>query len=256
MLLGLKHAALAVENLPRALLFYKKTLGLSPYHTNDKDWAMLSLGATTLSLVPQSYSLHPRHLGFTVEKKEDVFLWHKKISKTKGIGCAPVKKHRDGSVGFYFSDTEGNSLECIFIPYRSHNQNATKKKSTSSEARILVVHGSRHPSSKEFFENFLRDCRLHAPQYVWDLCYLEMQKPPLGSSLKKIASKKQITSIEVLPLFMAEGMHTTRDIPKIVRDFKVGLSLKRRKKLKIKIHPPLGTHDIVKDSLIAAVVLA
>jgi catechol 2,3-dioxygenase-like lactoylglutathione lyase family enzyme len=125
--IGLKHAALAVHNLPRALDFYTQHLDAKPYHVQDQDWAMVLVGHTSVSLVPydshptptRQAGRHPAHLGFVVSEPSEVQLWHKRLSLVPGIQAAPVVEHRDGSTGFYFSDTEGNALELIAIPLHS-----------------------------------------------------------------------------------------------------------------------------------------
>ena len=133
--MGLKHAALAVQNLDRALQFYCDHLDAKPYHVQDQDWAMVLVGTTSLSLVPCAHrvppeprmsGMHPAHLGFVVGTVEDVEKWHRRLSQVPDIQVAKMEEHRDGSVGFYFSDTEANSLELIAIPLHSKAHKPTE----------------------------------------------------------------------------------------------------------------------------------
>jgi catechol 2,3-dioxygenase-like lactoylglutathione lyase family enzyme len=122
--IGLNHAAIGVADLKRALEFYTTHLGFTPYYEGDADWAMVRMGNTTLSLlrqpalvateIPESY--HPSHLGVTVESKAIVETTWERFQRTLDGVVGKPKLHRDGSYGFYFQDTEGNTLEIIYIP--------------------------------------------------------------------------------------------------------------------------------------------
>ena len=76
--MGLRHAALPVRDLKRAVQFYVETLGFDPYLITDSDWAMVSLHGTTLSLVPYHEEnrarpkSHPAHVGVTFSTREKV----------------------------------------------------------------------------------------------------------------------------------------------------------------------------------------
>lgn len=121
-LTGITHVAITVNDLKRSIAFYTNHFGFKPYHTSDKDWAMLYLGNTTLSLVVHSETkadspegIHPAHFGITVDSPENVTKWHTALTK-KNITCSAPKLHRDKSFGFYLKDSEGNNLEVIYIP--------------------------------------------------------------------------------------------------------------------------------------------
>lgn len=76
-MLGLRHAAVPVSDLKRAVKFYCDVLGFAPYHTTDTDWAMVRHAGTTVSLVktpshavlspPPKPGHHPAHLGFLLD---------------------------------------------------------------------------------------------------------------------------------------------------------------------------------------------
>ncbi len=121
-LLGVRHAALVTRDLPRAIAFYRDVLGFAPYHVRDRDWAMVRLGGTTLSLIvapiPAEREVggsHHAHVGLNAPSPEAVDAWHAKLAALlPGIGRCT--QHRDGSYGFYFRDPDGNALELIHIP--------------------------------------------------------------------------------------------------------------------------------------------
>lgn len=109
--LGIRHAALGVRDLERALAFYRE-LGFEAYYAGDADWAMVEAGGTTLSLVHS----HPPHIGAVLDSPEAVDKLHAALARRKLPGLKAPVVHRDQSYGFYFTDTEGNQLEAIFIP--------------------------------------------------------------------------------------------------------------------------------------------
>ena len=166
--LGIRHAALPVSDLKRALDFWCNTLGFEPYHVSDVDWAMVCQGGTTLSFVKvgaaataagagqaerqqdpdapdfgyapgQARGVHPGHLGVVVLTPEDVDRTREKL-QAAGRRCGKPKLHRDGSYGFYFTDPDGNAVELIFIPARSYPGDSRKKPATPAE--LIARHQS------------------------------------------------------------------------------------------------------------------
>ena len=125
MTLGLRHAALPAKDLERAIRFYREAFDFEPYHISDKDWAMVTLAGTTLSFikVPPSApdvpapikGTHPSHVGICATTREEVdTLYQRALPLSRSVG--KPAEHRDGSYGFYLLDSEGNQIECIYIP--------------------------------------------------------------------------------------------------------------------------------------------
>jgi len=122
--MGVRHIALPVEDIGRALSFYSKNLGFHPYYETKpgEAWGMVSKSGTTISFLKfedkknifdKSLEGHAKHFGICVESKDQVDAYYKKLQQ---IGAHSLKLHRDGSYGFYIQDSEGNFLEIIFIP--------------------------------------------------------------------------------------------------------------------------------------------
>lgn len=85
---------------------------------------MLRRDGSTLSLIldPAAVpagkpgAVHPSHFGLNVDSPQAVDRWHRHLKDAGAPHVGAPKGHRDGSYGFYVRDTEGNSLEIIFIP--------------------------------------------------------------------------------------------------------------------------------------------
>lgn len=134
--LTVRHAAFPTRSLEAAIAFYRDVLGFQPYYVGSEDWAMLANGDTSISLIRAEVDRrgseakggsHHQHLGLTVPDRASVEAWHQRL-KTSGVrSVGKPSEHRDGSYGFYFRDLDGNPLELIFIPLRSHHQPAPKE---------------------------------------------------------------------------------------------------------------------------------
>jgi len=122
--MGVRHIALPVENIERALRFYSENLGFHQYYEtkSDEAWGMVSRSGTTISFLKfkdkrnifdKSIEGHAKHFGICVKSRDEVDAYYKRLQI---IGAHSLKLHRDGSYGFYLQDSEGNFLEVIFIP--------------------------------------------------------------------------------------------------------------------------------------------
>ena len=80
---------------------------------------------------------------------------------------------------------------------------------------LLVVHGSRLNYSKEFitdlFGQFEAQC-----DYPCDFGFMELVEPNIPTSINKLVSENEVDRLVVVPIFIAPGAHTTRDIPTIL----------------------------------------
>ncbi|HVJ65991.1 MAG TPA: VOC family protein [Bdellovibrionota bacterium] len=113
------HAALFVEDIPRASKFYKDVLDLNPVWEGDQDWSNFELGGDDLSLVKKKGAVHPPHLGFYVASLGDLHTMHARVKAT-GVKTESIDLHRDGTSSFYFRDLDNNLLEMIFDPRKDN----------------------------------------------------------------------------------------------------------------------------------------
>jgi sirohydrochlorin cobaltochelatase len=91
---------------------------------------------------------------------------------------------------------------------------ATNSNSNSKIGVLLVGHGSRLPYSKEVISQ-LADLYGQKSEYPVEVGFMEMSKPSIPTSLNKLA-QKGVEKIVVTPVFLAHGVHTTKDIPCIL----------------------------------------
>ncbi len=117
---GLRHLALRVTDVSRAVEFYSRVFGMRLMWQPDPDNAYLSSGCDNLALhrgktgKPTRQSLD--HLGFvvsTVGEVEEAYQW----ALTTGVEMAKaLARHRDGSVSFYIYDPDHNLIQVLYEP--------------------------------------------------------------------------------------------------------------------------------------------
>jgi sirohydrochlorin cobaltochelatase len=251
---GLKHAALAVYDLKRAQSFYE-SLGFKAYHDSDKDWLMLSFRETTLSLVKvaqeekikieKSSGVHPAHLGFLADSREEVDSFYKKIQARGDVLVSKVHEHRDLSYGFYFYDTEGNNLEFIHIPTLP-----IYNKLSHRELAVLWVHGSQKKEWAAPFDELILKLKTEDLRRHWTLAHLEGQGPRLESVVKEILDSESISTIKVIPLFLSVGKHVREDLSQSLDSLK---SL--YPEIKISLASSLLENEVFQDFLLQTCLL-
>jgi len=120
--LGLRHVALNVRDVQRALDFYSKVLGMKLEWMPDQDNAYLTSGQDNLALHKLPPGAEPgkvqtvHHIGFVVKRPENVDQWAERL-RSHGISLAQEPKtHRDGARSFYFYDPDGLLIQLIYHP--------------------------------------------------------------------------------------------------------------------------------------------
>lgn len=122
MFLGLRHVALNVRDIRKSLEFYSTILGMTLEWMPDQDNAYLTSGSDNLALhkMPagetpgKAQTLH--HIGFVVQRPEDVDEWAERIRQHEIPLAAEPKTHRDGARSFYFHDPDGLLIQLIYHP--------------------------------------------------------------------------------------------------------------------------------------------
>lgn len=241
-MIQLRHAAVGVGDLDRALRFYREILGFESYHTSDRDWAMVARGGTSVSLVV-AHGTHPDHLGVTLPDPAEVDRMRARLAAPES-GARQVsepKWHRDGSYGFYFKDPDGHQLECIFIPHLPRQEHPDR-------AILLVAHGSADPAWAEPFRAVLERVRRNAAGLEVRLAFLETMRPGVSEALSDLIQEKRPRSVDVVPLFLGTGAHARRDLPALIDPVRAA-----HPGVRIELRAPIGEDEAVQDALAQAV---
>ena len=80
---------------------------------------------------------------------------------------------------------------------------------------ILMVHGSRDPDWLSPFQKLSEELKEELGENMLSIACMQFISPTLEESVENLF-KKGFYKIKVLPLFMAQGGHMKRDIPKQV----------------------------------------
>jgi len=80
---------------------------------------------------------------------------------------------------------------------------------------VLFAHGARDPEWARPFEEIRGRIRDARPEYPIALAYLELMSPTLEEAIASLAAEGA-SAITVFPLFMAQGGHLKKDIPRIL----------------------------------------
>jgi cobalamin biosynthesis Co2+ chelatase CbiK len=185
-------------------------------------------------------------LGFVASSTKEVDQMWKKLKNFPGIKLSSKKWHRDKSYGFYFTDTEANSLEWIYIPtvpiYENQNQN---------ELVVLLVHGSKSKKWSLEFDKLVKRIKIEDKQKIWVVAHLEGVKPKINQVIETSLNKYSFNKIKIIPLLFSNGVHMRRDVIAEVRLLK-----KSFPKFKIILKKSLLEENIFTDFLIDYLLLS
>jgi len=80
---------------------------------------------------------------------------------------------------------------------------------------LLISHGSRHPLASETFNKISKMFR-EKSDFKVNVGYMEIHEPNIPSAFDDLVKDTEIDTVIAVPVFLAHGMHTTRDIPEIL----------------------------------------
>jgi catechol 2,3-dioxygenase-like lactoylglutathione lyase family enzyme len=117
---GMRHLALRVNDVARAVEFYGRVFGMRLVWQPDPDNAYLSSGCDNLALhrgTPGDASAGALdHFGFVVQSVADLEAGWRWAEGERLDIVHPLRRHRDGSVSFYIRDPDGNVIQLLFEP--------------------------------------------------------------------------------------------------------------------------------------------
>jgi len=105
---------------------------------------------------------------------------------------------------------------------------------------LFIVHGSSRPEANQFMVDLVADL---LPDSQFALAFLECASPSIPEALAHWA-KAGAKEVKIIPLFLAPGNHTTRDIPKLLEEAAEKYPLTR-----FKLEPFLGSRPEFRELL-------
>ncbi|MDO5860121.1 sirohydrochlorin nickelochelatase [Methanobrevibacter sp.] len=80
---------------------------------------------------------------------------------------------------------------------------------------LLLSHGSRLDDGEEVIKAYKEMYLEEFPDAIVEYGFMEIRKPGIPETIKKL-SENDLDRIIVVPVFIAHGLHTKRDIPKLL----------------------------------------
>jgi Uncharacterized conserved protein len=90
----------------------------------------------------------------------------------------------------------------------------TNSNSKTNVGVLLVGHGSRLPYGKDVVSQIAEIYRENT-NYLVEIGFMNMSKPSIPTAINNLADKG-VNKIIVTPVFLAHGVHTKQDIPRIL----------------------------------------
>ncbi|MGN0177055.1 MAG: sirohydrochlorin nickelochelatase [Methanobrevibacter sp.] len=81
---------------------------------------------------------------------------------------------------------------------------------------LLLSHGSRLKDGEEVIKAYKEMYQEEFPEAIVEYGFMEIRKPGISESIKSLTQKADLEKIIVVPVFVAHGLHTKRDIPKLL----------------------------------------
>lgn len=110
-------------------------------------------------------------------------------------------------------------------------------------ALVLFAHGSRDPEWSAPFRAIQAKLAARRPDVTVELAFLEAVSPALDEVLDGLAANGH-TNITVAPLFMAQGGHLKRDVPRLLEAQRA-----RHPGVVLKLLPAIGEVDALIDAI-------
>ena len=81
---------------------------------------------------------------------------------------------------------------------------------------LLLSHGSRLPDGEDVIKAYKEMYLEEFPEAIVEYGFMEIRKPGIPETIKKLTEQADLEKIIVVPVFIAHGLHTKRDIPKML----------------------------------------
>ena len=111
---------------------------------------------------------------------------------------------------------------------------AQPSQSNARSALVLFAHGARDAQWSEPFRAVQRTVSGRRPDLKVELAFLEVMEPKLADCVAQLVTSGH-TRITVAPLFLAQGGHLKKDLPRLLKDLG-----NKHPAAEIKVLPPIG----------------
>lgn len=81
---------------------------------------------------------------------------------------------------------------------------------------LLLSHGSRLDDGEEVIKAYKEMYAEEFPDMPVEYGFMEIRKPGIPETINKLTSENDLEKIVVVPVFVAHGLHTKRDIPALL----------------------------------------
>jgi len=111
-------------------------------------------------------------------------------------------------------------------------------------AILLVDHGSRSAPANRVVATLARKLQKRLPGHVVRFAHMELAPPSIDAGVDACVAAGA-REIVVHPFFLAPGMHSRRDVPRLAR-----AAARRHAGVRLRVSPPLGVHDALVDVIL------
>jgi sirohydrochlorin cobaltochelatase len=108
---------------------------------------------------------------------------------------------------------------------------------------ILFAHGARDPTWAEPFHRIVARLGEKQAGIRVELAYLECMTPTLESAIAGLTAEG-IRHITVIPLFLAQGAHLKKDLPRLLDDIRVN-----HRAVRIDVTPAIGDSEDLTNAI-------
>ena len=80
---------------------------------------------------------------------------------------------------------------------------------------IIIGHGSKLPHNRENLERLADILRKRSAFTTVEIAFMVRNKPSIPEAIESLANTR-VSTIVLIPAFIAPGVHTTREIPELI----------------------------------------
>jgi len=115
-------------------------------------------------------------------------------------------------------------------------------------AVVLIGHGSKLPYGKEVMEEFGKRLEMRGIFKTVRVAFMQLNSPSIEEVLRTLA-QDGIREIVAQPVFLADGAHTTEDIPEKLKEAFDGAWKEIGDDVKLTYGKPIGVDERIVDIL-------